>query len=112
VLEFDFKYAGLGPATMAFGDMSGIGRGGTGVLKVDGKEVATRQIPYSMPVIMNFDEMFDVGIDTRTGVDDKDYKVPFRFNGKIEKLTFKLGPPQITAADQKKAAQMNVKARD
>ena len=39
-LEFDYKYDGLGPATLAFNNVSGIGRGGTGVLKVDGKEVA------------------------------------------------------------------------
>ena len=41
---------------------------------------------------MTIDETFDVGIDTRTPVDDKDYQVPFRFTGKIAKLTFKLGP--------------------
>ena len=42
VLEFDFKYDGLGMGTLEFGSVSGIGRGGTGVLKVDGKEVARR----------------------------------------------------------------------
>ena len=36
VLEFDFKYDGLGAGTLAFNNVSGIGRGGTGVLKVDG----------------------------------------------------------------------------
>ena len=40
-LEFDFKYDGLGIGTLAFNSMSGIGRGGTGVLKVDGQDVAT-----------------------------------------------------------------------
>jgi arylsulfatase len=35
-LEFDFTYDGLGFATLAFNNLSGIGRGGTGVLKVDG----------------------------------------------------------------------------
>jgi arylsulfatase A-like enzyme len=79
-LVFDFKYDG-----------PGLGKGGTGVLKVDGREVASRQIPHTMPVIMTFDETFDVGVDTRTGVDDKDYQVPFRFNGKIDKLTVQLG---------------------
>lgn len=44
VLEFDFRYAGLGPGTMAFGNYSGIGQGGTGVLKVDGKDVATEKM--------------------------------------------------------------------
>src|SRR5262249_57982868 len=39
-LEFDFKYDGLGLGTLAFNNVSGIGRGGTGVLRVDGREVA------------------------------------------------------------------------
>ncbi len=39
-LEFDFKYEGLGLGTLAFNQMTGIGKGGTGVLKVDGREVA------------------------------------------------------------------------
>ena len=39
-LEFDFKYDGLGVGTLAFNNMSGLGRPGTGTLKVDGKEVA------------------------------------------------------------------------
>src|SRR5207237_10408021 len=42
ILEFDFKYDGLGFATLAFNNLSGIGRGGTGVLKVDGKVVANQ----------------------------------------------------------------------
>ena len=47
------------------------------------------------------DETFDVGVDTRTGVNDKDYQVPFAFNGKIDKLTFNLGPTQ---ADRERRA--------
>ena len=35
---FDFKYDGLGARTLAFNSVSGIGQGGTGVLKVDGKD--------------------------------------------------------------------------
>jgi arylsulfatase len=30
-------------------------------------------------------------------VDDKDYQVPFRFTGKIGKLTVKLGPNEMMA---------------
>jgi hypothetical protein len=37
-----------------------------------------------------------VGVDTRTGVEDKDYQVPFRFTGKLDKLTLKLAPVQLT----------------
>ena len=44
---------------------------------------------------MTIDETFDVGIDLRTPVDDRDYQVPFRFTGKLGKLTIKLEPEQI-----------------
>ena len=82
---FDFKYEGRGP-----------GKGGTGVLSVDGKEVDTKKMPYTIPFLISFDESFDVGIDTRYGLDDNDYQVPFRFTGKLVKLTMKLGPEQPT----------------
>jgi hypothetical protein len=42
-LEFDFKYDGLGFGTLAFDSMSGIGRGGTGVLKVMARSSPHRQ---------------------------------------------------------------------
>jgi arylsulfatase len=73
-------------------------RGGTGVLTVDGKEVANQRIPHTFPNIMPWDETFDVGVDTRTPVEDKDYQVPFRFTGTIDKVTFKLEPMQLTSA--------------
>jgi len=92
-LVFDFKYDGPGP-----------GKGGTGVLTVDGRELAKQTIPHTIPLIMTMDETFDIGSDTRTGVDDS-YELPFRFTGTIDKLTFKLGPSQMTAAEQKKAAE-------
>ena len=44
---------------------------------------------------------FDVGVDTRTGVEDEDYQVPFRFTGKLDKLTVKLGPVQLTSEDHR-----------
>ena len=43
-LEFDFEYDGLGLATLAFNHLSGTAGGGTGVLKVDGKEVVTKKM--------------------------------------------------------------------
>jgi arylsulfatase len=78
-----------------------MGKGGTGVLSVDGKEVARKTIPHTVPALFTIDESFDVGVDTRTGVEDKDYKPPFRFTGRLDKLTIKLGPNQMMAADQK-----------
>jgi len=54
--------------------------------------------------MMAIDETFDVGIDTRTPVNDS-YKLPFRFTGTIDKLTFNLGPEQLTDADRKVIAE-------
>jgi arylsulfatase len=89
-----------------------MGKGGTGVMSVDGKEVARKTIPHTVPASFTIDESFDVGVDTRTSVDDKDYQVPFRFTGKLDKLTIKLGPSQLTDADQQRAAEMIATARD
>jgi len=108
-VEFDFKYEGLGMGTLAFGSPSGIGRGGTGVLKVDGKAVATQSMEHTIPFILQWDENFDVGADTGTPVDDEDYQVPFQFNGKLDKLTLTIERPQLTPADieKLKEAQRN-----
>jgi arylsulfatase len=100
-IVFDFTYDG-----------PGIAKGGTGVLKVDGKEVARRKIPNTIAFLMVADETFDIGADTRTPVDDRDYQVPFRFTGKIDKLTFKLGPLQLTKEDQRKMREARARARD
>jgi len=99
-LVFDFKYNGPGP-----------GKGGTGVLSVDGKELAKKTIEHSIPLMMTIDETFDIGSDTRSGVDES-YQLPFRFTGTIDKLTFKLGPSQLAEADQEAAAQAVALATD
>jgi arylsulfatase len=104
-LEFDFKYDGLGIGTLAFNNMSGIGRSGTGFLKVDGKEVATQKMERTLPLILQWDENFDVGADTGTPVDDKDYQVPFKFTGKLNKLTLTIDRPKLTPEDEKALMQ-------
>jgi arylsulfatase A-like enzyme len=104
-LEFDFKYDGLGAGTLAFNNVSGIGRGGTGVLKVDGREVARQSMDHSMPLIMQWDENFDIGADTGTPVDDNDYQVPFRFTGELNKLTLKIERPKLTPEDIQRLRQ-------
>src|SRR5436190_13494081 len=48
-LVFDFKYDGPGPA-----------KGGTGVLTVDGKELAKKTIKHTIPLMMTIDETFDI----------------------------------------------------
>jgi len=100
-LEFDFKYDGLGAGTLAFNNLSGIGQGGTGVLKVDGKEVASQKMERTLPIILQWDETFDIGSDTGTPVDDKDYQIPFTLTAKLNKLTLKLDRPQLTEKDIK-----------
>ena len=114
VLEFDFKYDGLGMGTLAFNNLSGIGRGGTGVLKVDGKEVATQKMEHTIPLILAWDENLDVGSDTGTPVDDADYQVPFTFTGKINKITLAIERPQLTPEDIKRlqAATRNNKVSE
>jgi arylsulfatase len=109
ILEFDFKYDGMGPGTMAFGSFSGVGAGGTGVLKVDGKAVATQKMKHTLPFILEWDENLDVGSDTGTPVNDADYRVPFIFTGKLGKVTLTIDRPQLSPEDIKKlqAAQRN-----
>ena len=86
---FDFK-----------ADGPGLGKGGTSVLYVYGKEVARNSMDHTTPITFPEDETFDVGEDTRTGVALIEYRydVPFKFTGKIDKLTFKLQPWQDASA--------------
>ena len=110
--EFDFKYDGIGPGTLAFNSFSGVGRPGTGTLKVDGKEVATKRMEKTLPMILQWDESFDIGSDTLTGVNDADYKPPFALTAKLNKLTVKIDRPQLSPEDIKKLqAAMHEKAK-
>ena len=102
VLEFDFKYDGLGMGTLAFGSPAGIGRGGTGVLRVDGKAVDTQKMEHTIPFLMQLDESLDVGSDTLTGVNDADYQPPFNFTGTLNKVTLTIDRPQLSPEDIKK----------
>ncbi|MBN9510615.1 MAG: arylsulfatase [Alphaproteobacteria bacterium] len=111
-IVYDFKYDGLGFATLAFNNLSGIGRPGTGTLAVDGKVVATERLERTIPLILPWDETFDIGADTGTPVDDRDYQVPFNFTGKIDKLTIQLEPPKLTPEDEKKLMDAYRAAQD
>ena len=101
-VEFDFKYDGLGVGTLAFNSVSGLGQSGTGVLKVDGKAVQTVTMPHTLPMILQWDEAFDIGSDTLTGVNDADYQPPFALTAKLNKLTINVNRPQLSPADEKK----------
>jgi hypothetical protein len=101
-VHLDFKYDGLGLGTLAFNNTSGLGRSGTGVLKVDGKVVANHKMERTIPTILQWDESFDIGSDTGTPVDDRDYQCPFAFTGKLVKLTLKIDRPELLPADIKR----------
>jgi arylsulfatase len=71
-------------------------------------------MPRTLPMILQWDESFDIGSDTLTGVNDADYTPPFRFTGKLDKLTVKIDRPQLSPADIQKleAAMRNNKASE
>jgi arylsulfatase len=100
-IVFEFTYDGPGP-----------GKGGTGVLGVDGVAVATKTVPHTIPFLMTLDETFDIGSDTRTSVSDDDYQTPFRFTGTINKVIYELGPEQLSEADHAVIGPALAKARD
>ncbi len=111
-LVYDFKYDGLGFATLAFNNISGLGRSGTGTFSVDGQVVSTQTMEKTIPIGLPIDETFDIGSATGTPVDDDDYQLPFTFTGKIDNLTFKIEPPQLTPEDIQKLQEGQAAAQD
>ncbi|HSR87954.1 MAG TPA: arylsulfatase [Pontiella sp.] len=101
-ITFDFKYDGLGAGTLAYNSMSGLGRSGTGTLSVDGTVVATKKMEKTIPMILQWDEAFDIGSDTLTGVNDADYKPPFTLTAKLDKLTIQVVRPELSPEDIQK----------
>ena len=99
-IVFDFK-----------SDGPELGKGGTGVLFVDGKEVDRNSMENTTPITFPEDESFDVGQDTRSGVAMIEYRYdpPFKFTGTIDKLTFKLAPFPSQQGAQAGAAKSALK---
>ncbi len=85
-IRFEFSYDG-----------GGMGKGGTGTLFVNGKKVAEGRIELTQCCAFSADEGADVGADEGTPVTEA-YKVPFKFNGKIDKVTIEL--KEVKAADK------------
>lgn len=50
--------------------------------------------------------------DTGSPVDDQDYRIPFDFTGKIDKLTIAVNQPQLTVADIRKLKEGQMSAAD
>jgi arylsulfatase len=53
-------------------------------------------------MLLQWCESFDVGADTGSPVADKDYQPPFRFSGKLDKLTLTIDRPKLSPEDIKK----------
>jgi arylsulfatase len=80
-IRFDFKYDG-----------GGVGKGATGILTVDGEQVAQGRIDRSIRARMSLDETMDFGEDTGTPVvEDYADKMPFKFTGKLDRFVVQLG---------------------
>ena len=105
-------YDGLGAGTLAFNDFSGVGRPGVGTLKVDGKVVDTKKMEKTLPMILQWDESFDIGSDTLTGVNDEDYHPPFPLTARLDKLTIRIDRPQLSPEDIRKLEKAEAEARD
>ena len=95
-IRFEFAYDG-----------GGLGKGGIAKLFVNDKEVASGRIEKTQPNVFSADEGADVGLDEGTGVTSS-YTIPFRFNGKIKKVTIDLKPATMSeAAEAEKARREN-----
>jgi len=90
-IRFEFAYDG-----------DGVGKGGVAKLLVNGKNVATGRIERTQCCAFSADEGADVGADEGTPVTEAD-KVPFKFTGKIAKVTIEL--KEMKKADRDDAAQ-------
>ena len=90
IIRFKFAYDG-----------GGIGKGATGTLLVDEKQVAEGKIPQTIGIRFSLDETFDIGEDTGTPVSE-DYadKMPNRFTGALEKFVVVLEPEKLSAEEK------------
>jgi arylsulfatase len=112
VIEFVSDYDGLGIGTMAYNNFSGIGRAADAKLIVDGVVVDEKHMEKTIPIILQWDESFDIGSDTITGVNDADYLPPFPLTATLDKLTITIDRPQLSEEDIKKLQEAMDKVND
>lgn len=80
-----------GPATIRYEfayDGGGLGKGGASKLFVNDGLVAEGRIDKTVPYVFSAEETFDIGMDTGSPVGE--YKGPFTFTGKLERVTVDL----------------------
>ncbi len=104
-----------GDHTIRFGftyDGGGIGKGGTGTLFVDDKQVAQAKIDRTVCCRFALDETFDVGEDTASPViEDYADKMPFRFTGVLKTVVIELGKSDLSD-EAKKALERGKQAAE
>jgi arylsulfatase len=91
--------AGKATVRYEFAYDGGVGKGGTGTLFVNGKKVATGRVEQTQCCAFSADEGTDVGSDEGTPVTEA-YKVPFKFTGKIAKVTIDLQEMKAATASE------------
>ena len=91
-------------------DGDGRGKGGTGTLFVNGKNVATGRIAQTQANFFSADEGADVGVDEGTPVTEG-YAVPAKFTGTIYKVTIDLKEAKTAIAEVEQQAVREAHAR-
>lgn len=66
-----------------------LGKPATITLTANGKKVGEGKLPKTIPIQFSLGEGIDIGMDTGSAVDFS-YNLPFKFTGKIEKVTIEL----------------------
>jgi arylsulfatase len=102
-IRFEFAYEG-----------GGLGKGGVGTILVNGKKVAEGRIERTQAMIFSADEGADVGEDGETPVvEDYGIAAPYKFTGRIGKVTVELAPmpaPDKAAEGKARAEAAHKKA--
>ena len=94
-IRFEFAYDG-----------GGLGKGGKGTLFVNGKKVAEGRIDRTQAMIFSADEGADVGEDGETPVvETYGITAPYKFTGKIARVTVDITPMKTAGTPQAHKAQ-------
>ena len=96
-IAFDFAYDGGKP-----------GAGGTGTLFINGAQVAQNRIERTQCCVFSADEGADVGRKEGTPASE-DYQVPFKYSGRIERVTIEVKNPSPAEQEAEDKADANAK---
>ncbi|GAA6767280.1 arylsulfatase [Flavobacterium sp. CGRL1] len=94
-LVVDFKYEGKEKE---------LGKGAAVTMYVNGKKVGEEHLDRTIPIQISLNEGLDIGMDAGSPV-DFNYKLPFEFTGKIEKVTYNLGDDRGSKSTKAKGSK-------